>query len=110
MTQDKIPFSVELWQKGYKVVTRDGREVKQLVTTTARTWELTGMVDGWIHIWTIDGKFSLEGDTAYDLFLLPPDEIVVEVVNGLMSGFSMINTTIFDANKVPPGKYKLVKI
>lgn len=100
MTQDKIPFSVDLLNKGYKVVNEEGQELEYLRHHDEIVW-----------VWRVNGQkyFCGFGMVHKYLFLLPPDEIVVEVTRKYDSYQTHI-ADIFAIDVVPPGKYKLVKI
>jgi hypothetical protein len=83
MTQP-IPFSIELWQQGYRPVTRDGRLVE-------------GLSEIFVRIW---------GENNINLLLLPPEDDVYSVTIEDTKCGKFISWN----DKVPPGKYKLTKI
>ena len=64
-------FNLEKALSGAKVVTRDGREVKQLTRFEADSdYCLYGVVSGLVKDWTIDGRYRLETpECSKDLFL-----------------------------------------
>jgi hypothetical protein len=114
-----IPFSIDLWQQGYRPVTRDGREVTEFKDSQYPPFRLEGKVDGQDQSWREDGTWRIKRGVEHplDLFLLPPEdemnEIVVEVEFMHKNSFekmTILRTVAFDYNKVPPGKYRLTKI
>jgi hypothetical protein len=109
-----IPFSIELWQQGYRPVTRDGDKVTNLNDTKLKPFPLEGKINGEDHAWREYGTWRIKITTRgvehpYDLFLLPPEdesnEIVVEVKE-LIEGLTAVSEN-FQKSKVPPGKYIL---
>jgi len=59
------PFNLEAALNGAKVVTRDGREVSQLVWfDCANKHCLQGVIGDWLFSWTFEGKFM--GDEIED--------------------------------------------
>lgn len=76
-----IPFSIDLWRAGKKVVTRDGREVTQLhlFDVPKDLWRLYGVVDGVLQCFRTDGKGGFNGgESCLDLFH-PAEEMYVNV-------------------------------
>lgn len=66
------PFNLEEALNGAKVVTRDGREVKQLTFfEDVKVFPLAGNAgDSLITVWNIDGTFMQNGDKSEnDLFI-----------------------------------------
>lgn len=65
------PFNLEAALRGEKVVTRDGREVTQLVKFDGEyDHPLAAMVEGSIESYTLGGKyFSDGGEANFDLFM-----------------------------------------
>jgi hypothetical protein len=65
------PFNLEEALNGAKVVTRDGREVKELTKFEGlKDYPLVGIVDSQLHTWTTQGLISLHlGECRADLFL-----------------------------------------
>lgn len=67
------PFDYDKYKAGREVVTRDGREVTQLVrfegTEVKRM--LYGVINNFIVEWYVNGTYYLTEETANDLFLLP---------------------------------------
>ena len=70
-----IPFSIELWQQGYRPVTRDGREVHGLFWSGEHQ-QFIGYVGERLDMqqWYFSGKFlfSPSYESPLDIFLLPP--------------------------------------
>jgi hypothetical protein len=64
-------FDLEKALNGAKVVTRDGREVKELTKFEGlKDYPLAGIVDSQLHTWTTQGLISLHlGECRADLFL-----------------------------------------
>ena len=63
------PFNLEAALAGAPVVTRDGREVTQLVMFDCHdNLPVAGVLDGIIHLWSIEGK---SGPYKFDLFMAP---------------------------------------
>ena len=103
-----IPFSIELWQQGYRPMTRGGREVTGLRIKNGR---LFGSVGDNYPTWYNDGSYLDDEERVYDLFLLPPeDEMIVTIEVMLMNESGMKYIHISDVGKIKPGKYKLTKI
>jgi hypothetical protein len=80
-------FDLEKAIHGAKVVTRDGREVKQLTNFETRNpdWNLYGVVDNSIYCWDNEGNAFNNYDSNLDLFLsVEPQRIWVNVlkING----------------------------
>jgi hypothetical protein len=72
MKENMIPFDLELFRKGYKVVTRDGREPAKMDLYTPEYLE--GYVNGNRLVWYNSGLYSiLHKDHHLDLFLIEPD-------------------------------------
>lgn len=69
------PFNLEAALKGEKVVTRDGREVTQLVKFDAmEIYPLKGVMNRQVHAWTEKGEFNNEvREHNYDLFMAPKE-------------------------------------
>ena len=70
----KIPFTFEAWDKdrGQKVWTRDGREVKQLTyfEDIKNSYSLNGVLDKTLRSWTKEGFYYIEkNDANEDIFL-----------------------------------------
>jgi hypothetical protein len=65
-----IPFSIEKWKEGLKPVTRDGREVKQLIyfNDLDSAYVLAGVVGSDLVRWKLDGGSSWNDN--YSLMLL----------------------------------------
>jgi hypothetical protein len=77
-------FDLEKALNGAKVVTRDGREVKELTKFEGfKDYPLVGIVDSQLHTWTTQGLISLHlGECGADLFLaVEPKRIWVNVYN-----------------------------
>ena len=63
------PFNLEAALAGAPVVTRDGREVTQLVMFDCHdNLPVAGVLDGIIHLWSVEGK---SGPYKFDLFMAP---------------------------------------
>ena len=71
------PFDLKAALSGAPVVTRDGREVTQLVRFDgATTYSLAGLLDGRIYTFTGVGKYSIGSENDQDLFMREePEEI-----------------------------------
>lgn len=64
------PFNLEEALAGKPVITRDGKEVKQLIQFDIKDWDcLYGVIDTDVHSWNINGKYFLNKETEYDLFM-----------------------------------------
>ena len=64
------PFNLEEALAGKPVITRDGKEVTQLVKFDIKDWDcLYGVIDTDVHSWNINGKYFLNKETEYDLFM-----------------------------------------
>jgi hypothetical protein len=70
MTTKQIHFSIERWKEGLKPVTRDGREVKQLVCfdNLDSAYVLAGVVGSDLVRWKLEGGSSWQDN--YSLMLL----------------------------------------
>ena len=72
-----VPFSEELWQKGWQPVTRDGRLVRDLVKLKLSrdhlhyNFPFRGHLDQ-PYRWTVEGKGYWEKESDHDLFLIAP--------------------------------------
>jgi hypothetical protein len=63
-------FDLEKALNGAKVVTRDGKEVKELTKFEGLSlYILVGLIDGEVHSWNEDGWHHNERSGVYDLFL-----------------------------------------
>lgn len=118
------PFSLESWRAGEPVITRDGQQVEQLTyfeNATQCEFKLMGVVNGNIHSFKMNGKYStFEKDNNLDLFH-PEPEMWVNVYhsqNGLSKyqfDYGVIHHSKEEAEKnigyrnVYIGTYKLVK-
>lgn len=73
------PFNLEAALRGEKVVTRDGREVTQLVKFDGEyDHPLAAMVEGSIESYTLGGKyFSDGGEANFDLFMHEEPELAI---------------------------------
>jgi hypothetical protein len=89
-----IPFSIELWQQGYRPVNIYKNEVYGLTQAENGLWR-----------YFCDNRTCIVENIQHHVFLLPPevDEIVVEVK-------SEWDWAYCNANRPEPGKYKLTKI
>jgi len=76
------PFDIELWKAGEPVVTRDGREVKELTyfRTKKGIWKVYGTVDGELNAWNDAGSSLSNTESHLDLFH-PESEMWVNVYN-----------------------------
>lgn len=106
MNNDKIPFDIDKWKAGWKPVTRDGEYPEAISTWIFGYCYRIGK--DWRYV---NGLGELVKDEQFgpDLMLIPPDEIVVEVVQGEDYTKSIIKV-LRSASNLTPGKYKLVKI
>lgn len=70
----KKPFDLNKALAGEPVVTRDGREVRELhrFKTANRGYELVGLVDGNLRSWFKSGAFTHDGISQEDLFMKAP--------------------------------------
>ena len=107
-----IPFSIELWQQGYRPVTRDGR-LQEIEKTGKSKPYFQGHIGPYRVCWFKNGRVQgVRGkDHCYDLFLLPPEDemiVTIEVMRMNESGMKYIH--ISDVGKIKPGKYRLTKI
>jgi hypothetical protein len=77
ITEKAVPFSEELWQKGWQPVTRDGRLVRDFVKDKLSrnhlyyNFPFRGHLDQ-LHRWTVEGKAYLKKESDDDLFLIAP--------------------------------------
>ena len=72
MSTDKKPFNLEAALTGAKVVTRDGREVTQLVKfETTEGQPLRGVVNGLVTGWCATGEYFKGDQDQLDLFMAP---------------------------------------
>jgi hypothetical protein len=74
-----IAFNLERALAGEPVITRDGHEVYELVKfDSVHSYPITGIIDGLLHRWTIDGKeFSHHSDeSSLDLFMKPKENAI----------------------------------
>jgi len=65
-------FDLEKALNGTEVVTRDREKVTQLhlFRGDSLTYSLAGLINGtFIDTWTANGKYFLNEDSSYDLFL-----------------------------------------
>ena len=72
-------FNLERALAGEPVITRDGREVTQLVKFDApgANYALRGVSDGEIRSWTTDGRFSTFSENSpKDLFMKPKENAI----------------------------------
>lgn len=102
--KDAVPFSIEKWQQGWKPVTRDKWD------KATKGLKLVESPDGIYRLksdsgysWDINGRFLPQIPSILDLFLLPPEDIVVEVVDDFIVRYP-------NGKRPKPGRYKLVKI
>jgi hypothetical protein len=76
-------FDLEKALNGAKVVTRDGREVKELTKFKgSKEYQLAGVLDSQLQTWTTQGLFNANhaGECRADLFLaVEPQSIWVNV-------------------------------
>ena len=79
-------FDLEKALNGAKVVTRHGREVKELIKfESLKDYPLGGVLDNQLKTWTEQGKFDTEhvGESNLDLCLaVEPQRIWVNVFKG----------------------------
>jgi len=84
MKQTKtIPFDWDLYNNNrdkYKVVTRCGDEVTQLINFECTELPLRCVIDGEIHSFGVDGKY-LSYSNGFDLLLQYEEEVVESWVN-----------------------------
>lgn len=75
------PFNLEEALNGAKVVTRDGREVKQLQKfITFDKMKLYGVIDEQVYRWDENGKNLFAHRIEYDLFIdVEPQRVWVNV-------------------------------
>lgn len=112
-----IPFNIERFRAGETVITRDGRIVKDLTYMESRKqYKLVGTVNGGLLSWTIDGKFSTEGDVLPADLIHPQPEMWVNVYDrgDIFVAGHIHNSEEDSKNKILSkeqyiGTYKLVK-
>jgi hypothetical protein len=75
------PFDLELWKAGEPVITRDGREVKELTyfESIKVPYKLCGTLDGLLQTWTIEGFFQQNKNCSNDDLFHPEPEMWVNV-------------------------------
>ena len=74
------PFNLEAALRGEKVVTRDGREVTQLVKfeNLRRKDQVCGVLEANLYFWHDDGSFIGDGDKSKsDLFMYEEPELAI---------------------------------
>ena len=72
-------FNLERALAGEPVITRDGKEVTQLVKFDApeANYALRGVIDGEIKSWTTDGRFATFSENSpKDLFMKPKENAI----------------------------------
>jgi DNA-directed RNA polymerase subunit E'/Rpb7 len=109
-------FNLERALAGEPVITRDGKEVTQLVKfdAPAANYALRGVIDGEIKSWTSDGRFATFSENSpKDIFMKPKENAIWvnayfgESGNLFIIGFSSEEEAI----KAKNGNYvKTVKI
>lgn len=69
------PFDLKLWKAGEPVITRDGREVKELTyfRTKKGIWKVYGTVDGELNSWNDAGTLVSYRESHLDLFHPEPE-------------------------------------
>jgi hypothetical protein len=97
-------FDLEKALNGSKVVTRDGKEVKELTKFESLNngYPLIGVVDGSIRTWTRQGIFNdlHEGESDADLFIaVEPKSIWVNVYHNQDTIETGANYTTLEAAK-----------
>lgn len=99
-----IPFSIDLWQQGYRPVDKEG------------VYPDDFRLNGDYLTYRIGNTFThlhLRGSAIkQELFLLPPED-VNEIVVDFPESYPNSGMFFFDKEKwanIPPGKYKLTKI
>jgi hypothetical protein len=91
-------FDLEKALNGAKVVTRDGREVKELTKFEGlKNYPLVGVLDTNLHTWTTQGMFNSnhEVECIRDLFLVvEPNRVWVNIYqhDGIISIGSIYKT------------------
>ena len=71
------PFNLEAALRGEKVVTRDGREVTQLVKFDVKSrWPCCGVLDGCILVWNEAGRVS-DTESEMDLFMYEEPDLAI---------------------------------
>lgn len=63
------PFNLEKALAGEPVVTRDGREVKDLHKSAFNLYPIRGYVDGMNLLFSIKGEFVIGMNDKFDLFM-----------------------------------------
>ena len=88
-------FNLEEALNGAKVVTRDGREVTQLVKfESVGNYPLVGVLSGRVSNWTIEGMFRQDiKESEADLFLVVKPKSVWVNVYVDDKGFLMLSST-----------------
>lgn len=83
MKNNLKPFDLEEAKAGKKVVTRNGRPFVYggvNPNSSFKNEQVLGWLDGHVKSYLIDGKFSVYGDTEYDLFMLDEPESIPQSV------------------------------
>ena len=76
MENNTEKFDLEKALNGAKVVTRDGREIKELTKLESlEHYPLVGVVDGILHTWNEQGRLYEGRETNSDLFLAVEPQI-----------------------------------
>lgn len=63
------PFNLDKALAGEPVVTRDGREVRNLHSILFSQYEVEGSVGSCCFLWYADGRYSENLNTPLDLFM-----------------------------------------
>ena len=92
------PFNLERALAGDPVVTKSGRQVEQITLFNASGHCIAGVVDGFLHKWQNDGKFIIDMQHQYDLFMAPIEKtgwmmISTSNIQGIMARTSCIYET-----------------
>jgi hypothetical protein len=72
-----IAFNLERALAGEPVITRDGRDVTQLVRFEAKEGEpIYGVLDGRVQTWYVNGNYLRTSECKDDLFMKPKENSV----------------------------------
>ena len=71
-TVDKVPFDIDLFMSGdYRVITRNNREIDDLIRTDEGVYCLETNCLGYFMCWDIRGRWRVGEMNDEDLFLIP---------------------------------------
>ena len=99
---DKIPFTIEQFEKGLKPVYRNGQIPEHIHNHAGSTVSWTK--EGWVIVHGLDGTCSLA--ESYDLFLLPEEETLWIAIDKTKNE----DATDYFVSRAYPSKDELSKI